>query len=59
MMGGVLVVKYSNPRNPIINVQINNTLIGNTLIDIGFSIKIMTQKTMSDLGITRFKTPQP
>jgi hypothetical protein len=43
MMGGVLTAKYSDLGSPVVNVQINNTLISNTLIDLGVSINIMTQ----------------
>jgi hypothetical protein len=49
MMGGVLAAKYSNPGSPVVNVQINNTLISNTLVDLGVSINVMTHKTMQAL----------
>jgi hypothetical protein len=52
MMGGVLTAKYSDPGSPVINVQINNTLISNTLIDLGATINIMTHETMQALGLT-------
>jgi hypothetical protein len=35
MMGGVLAAKYSDPDIHVVNVKINNTLIHNTLIDLG------------------------
>jgi len=52
MMGGVLAAKYSDPSSPIVNVQIKNTLISNTLIDLGDTINVMTHETMEDLGLT-------
>jgi predicted aspartyl protease len=52
MMGGVLAAKYSDPGSPVVNVQINNTLISNTLIDLGASINVMTHETMQALGLT-------
>jgi hypothetical protein len=51
MMGEVLATKYSNPGSPIINVQIDNTLITNTLIDLGASINVMTCSDMQDFDI--------
>jgi hypothetical protein len=33
-------------------VKINNTLISNTLIDLGATINIMTHETMQALGLT-------
>jgi hypothetical protein len=53
MMGGVLATKYSYPGSPVINVQINNTLISNTLIDLGDAINVMTHETMQGLGTYR------
>jgi len=52
MMGGALATKYSDPSNPVVNVQINNTLIGNTLIDLRAAINVMTHETMLTLGLT-------
>jgi hypothetical protein len=42
MMGGVLAAKYSDPGSLVVNVKINNTLIHNTLIDLGATINVMT-----------------
>lgn len=40
------------PGNPIVTVQINQTKIPNTLVDIGVTINIMTRKTLDLLGLT-------
>jgi hypothetical protein len=52
MMGGVLATKYFDPGSPVVNVKINNTLISNSLIDLGVAINIMTHETMKALGLT-------
>jgi hypothetical protein len=52
MMGVFLTAKYFDPGSTIINVHINNTLITNTLIDLGVSINVMTYETMEALGLT-------
>ena len=51
MMGGVLAAKSYDPNSPFINVEIKNTLISNTLIDLGDAINVMTCKTMQALGL--------
>ena len=43
------VPKYANPGNPVVMIGIHNTLIGNTLIDLGAAINIMTWHTMETL----------
>jgi hypothetical protein len=58
MMGGVLVAKYSDMGNPLVNVQINNTLISNTLIDLAFSTNVMKHDTMQYLGLTSLRETQ-
>jgi hypothetical protein len=58
MIGGVLATKYSDPSNPNINVQIKNTLISNTLINLGDSINVMTCDTMQSLGLVGLRKPQ-
>ena len=40
------VPKYANPGNPVVTIGIHNTLIGNTLIDLGAAINIMTWHMM-------------
>jgi hypothetical protein len=52
MMGGVLIDKYFDLGGPIVNVKINNTLISNTLIDLGDVINVMMCETMQALGLT-------
>jgi hypothetical protein len=55
MMGGVLAAKYFDPCSPVVNVQINNILISNTLLKLGAAINIMTHDTMQDLGLISLK----
>jgi hypothetical protein len=52
MMGGVLAAKYSDPCNPVVDLQINDTLNSNTLIDLGFSINVIMHETMQSLRLT-------
>jgi hypothetical protein len=49
MIGGVLETKYFDPGSLVVNVQINNTLINNTLIDLGSAINVMMRGTMQAL----------
>jgi len=54
LTGGVLTTKYSDPGSLVVNVQIKNTLISNTFIDLGAIINNMKYDTMQALG----KPPQ-
>jgi hypothetical protein len=58
MMGRVLTAKYADPGSSIFNVKINNTLITNTLIDLGATINAMMCETMETLGLTNLRETQ-
>ena len=45
-------VKYEDPRNPIVTVQINGCSFPNALVDLGATINILTTTTCQKLGIT-------
>ena len=51
MFGIPLVKTYGDPRNPIVTIFINDVSIGNTLIDLGAEINIMTVLTMETLQL--------
>jgi hypothetical protein len=51
-MRGVLIDKYFDLGGLIVNVKINNTLISNTLIDLGDVINVMMCDTMKAFGLT-------
>jgi hypothetical protein len=53
------IVKYANPGNPIVSVTINNVSIGNTLVDLGAAINIMTINTVELLQLSQFLRPTP
>jgi len=53
------IVKYANRRNPIVLVTINNVSIGNTLVNIGSSINIMTINIVELLQLSQFLHPTP
>jgi hypothetical protein len=53
------IVKYSNPGNPIVSVTINDVSIGNTLVDLGATINIMTNNTVELLQLDQFLRPTP
>jgi hypothetical protein len=58
MSGKPLVKKYGDPGNPIVTISINDVPIGNTLIDLGAAINIMTVMTMETLQLnTLWPTP--
>ena len=52
MTGCVSVEKYTDPRNPIVSVQIGNVLISNVLIDLGVAINDMNKQTMDQLWLS-------
>jgi hypothetical protein len=51
------IVKYANPGNPIVSVTINNVSIGNTLVDLGAAINIMTSNTVELLQLEQVSAP--
>jgi len=51
-------VKYVDPGNPILIVQINGVKIPNVLVDLGAAINVITSKTMPTLGLRNLK-PTP
>ena len=53
------ISKYDDPGNPIVTVVINKVSIGNTLIDLGAAINMMTTTTLATLKLERFLRPTP
>ena len=51
MLGKDTPVKYDDPRNLVLTVQINQTDLPNTLVDLGATINVMTTRTLSALGL--------
>jgi hypothetical protein len=51
------IVKYANPGNPIVSVTINDVSIGNTLVDLGAAINIMTNNTVRTAAIRSIFAP--
>ena len=51
--------KYSNTRNTIVTVSINNISIPNTLIDIGSTTNMMTEHTLEKLQLNHLLHPTP
>jgi len=49
-------VKYEDPGNPIVIVQINGCSFPNVLVDLGVAINILTTTTCQRLGITTLDT---
>ena len=50
MLGQVICAKYLDPRSPIVDVHINDTIVPHTLIDLGAAINLMTKDTMLKLN---------
>ena len=48
-------IKYEDPGNPIITVQIYGQTLSNALVDLGAAINILTTTTCQKLGITSVK----
>lgn len=45
-------IKYEDPGNPIVTVQIYGPTLSNALVDLGAAINILTTTTCQKLGIT-------
>lgn len=46
VLGRIIVPKYMNPNNHVVNVNINRILIPNTLIELAVAINLMTRETI-------------
>jgi hypothetical protein len=55
ILGKQELVKYTNPGNPVVTVQIHDYFFPNTLVDLGASTNILTIETCNVLVITSFK----
>ena len=53
------IAKYTNPGAPVVTIIVNNTTIENTLIDLGFSINMMTTTVLEVLQLGQFLRPTP
>lgn len=49
---GETPIKYEDPGNPIVTVQIYGRSFPNTLVDLGATINILTTEKYQALGIT-------
>ena len=58
MTGCVSMENYTDPRNPVVSVQIGNVLVSNILIDLGATINFMNQKAMDPLRLSHLR-PTP
>ena len=50
-------IKYEDPGNPIVTVQINGQSFPNALVDLGAAINILATTTCQQLGITSLEPP--
>jgi hypothetical protein len=51
------LAKYGNPGNPVVTITINEVSIGNTLIDLGETINVMTTTTLEQLQLQPLLRP--
>jgi hypothetical protein len=51
--------KYGNPGNLVVTITINEVSIGNTLIDLGVAINVMTATTLEQLQLQLLLQPTP
>ena len=51
MLGKVISPKYLDLGSLIVDVHINNTVVPNTLIDLGVTINVMTRETILKLNL--------
>ena len=52
LLGKETPIKYEDPGNPIVNIQIYGQTFSNALVDLGAAINILTTTTCQKLGIT-------
>jgi hypothetical protein len=50
------MAKYVYPGSPIVNVNINNTSIPNSFIDLGETNNVMTKETMEKLKLPNLRS---
>jgi hypothetical protein len=53
------LAKYGNPGNPVVTININEVSSGNTLIDLGATINVMTATTLENLQLKPLLRPTP
>jgi hypothetical protein len=53
------LAKYGNLGNPVVTITINEVTIGNTLIDLGATINVMTATTLEQLQLQPLLRPTP
>lgn len=56
LLGKDTLVKYEDPGNPIVIVQINGRSFPYSLVDLGAAINILTIETCEVLGITTLES---
>jgi hypothetical protein len=59
MLVKLIVPKYLDPISPLVNVLINNTLVYNTVIDLGDTINVMNKYTMQRINLHGFLRDTP
>ena len=52
LLGKETLMKYEDPRNPIVTMQTSSHSFPNTLVELGVAINILTTETCKKLGIT-------
>ena len=51
--------KFANPGNPLVTICINEIPIGNTLVDLGATVNVMSMTTMQKLQLYNLLRPTP
>jgi len=54
-----LLPKFANPGNPVVTICINEIPIGNTLVDLGAAINVMSMTTLQKLQLYNLLRPTP
>ena len=55
----LVLPKFENTGNPILTISINNVSIGNSLIDLGAAINVMSISTLQALQLNNMSRPTP
>lgn len=56
MSGKVVIPKYTGPRSPVVQININGQVVNFFLIKLGASINVMTKYTMDCLKIPTIRS---
>lgn len=52
MLGKLSILKYVDPRSPLVTISISNKQMSNVLVDLGVTLNVMTLETLESIVCT-------